>query len=91
MLTTARDLPDDCADPDLAPMMQRLASAIGIPVDEWADQGGQIELPFHVADVNAGGGCTNPEDPALPALKVVIVDAADGPHYFARVWEIGDQ
>lgn len=90
LLEGARDSEDDCADPDLAPLMQRVTAALGAGGGGWADQGGQIVDRALLADLYTGSGCTNAAMPADPPLKIHVVDHEGEPHFLVRVWEVGE-
>jgi len=89
-LVAARDGEDDCADPDLGPLMQRLTSALGIAPGQLADQGGQILDARMLEDLYSGPGCTPVFAPGEPPLKIHVVDRRGEPHFLVRVWELGE-
>lgn len=89
LLSQPRDTHDDCQDPDLAPMMQRVTTAIGAG-GTWVDQGGAIGTPTSVRSPYSGSGCLTAPQPATPTTKVHVADAADGRRFMVRVWEIGE-
>ena len=90
LLTGGRDLEDDCSDPDLAPLLDRVGRAVGITPGRWVDQEGQIRQPDAVADLYSGSGCTNVATAAEPPVKVHLVPLEGFPHYLVRVWEVGE-
>ncbi|HJL14858.1 MAG TPA: hypothetical protein RMH99_04330 [Sandaracinaceae bacterium LLY-WYZ-13_1] len=90
LLRRARDLEDDCSDPELAPLMQRVTGAVGTAGAGWADQEGQLLEPAMIPDLYSGSGCTNAARTADPAIKIHVVELGGEPHFLVRVWEIGD-
>lgn len=88
LLAQARDEADDCADPDLAPLMQRVTDAVGVAVGGWTDQEGPIPSPAHIEDLYAGSGCTNAARPGDPPVKMHVADVDGEPHFLVRVWEL---
>ncbi len=90
MLSTARDLDDDCSDPELAELLQRIAAALGVQSGQTADQVGTIGDPGLIADVDSGGGCVNVARPGDPTAKVQAVVVGGGARFLVRVWEIGE-
>lgn len=91
LLTATHDLPDDCQDPDLAPLLGRVATPLGIDPASWHDNGGTIGGVEYVTDVYSGGGCTNCcWRPTEAPVKVQVATTAAGPRYLVRVWEGGE-
>ena len=89
ILERARDTDDDCADPDLAPLMQRVTRAVGSG-GQWVDHVGGLTSAELVADPFHGSGCMNVPQPAEPVVKVHAADGPDGVRFLIRVWEVGD-
>ena len=89
ILERARDTEDDCSDPDLAPLMQRVTRAVGAH-GTWVDHVGAVTAPEHLIDPFHGSGCMNVPQPAEPVVKVHTADAPAGVRFLVRIWEIGD-
>lgn len=91
LLTATHDLEDDCADPDLAGMLARLAPAMGISPGNWHDNTGTLGEAQYVSDVYSGGGCTNCcWSETEPPIKVQVAPSPAGLRYLVRVWERGE-
>ncbi|MCB9593625.1 MAG: hypothetical protein H6719_12905 [Sandaracinaceae bacterium] len=88
-LEGSRDTEDDCADPDVAALMQRVTSAVGAG-PRWIDHDGQLTGPATFADPYGGAGCTGLPQPAEPLVKIQAADAPEGVRFLVRIWEIGD-
>ncbi|MBX3275999.1 MAG: hypothetical protein KF729_37450 [Sandaracinaceae bacterium] len=86
LFAAARDSDDDCADPELAPLMQRVTRAIGASL-EWRDQGGALEDADGLADPDRGSGCASDALPDAARVKIHAADAPEGPRFLVRVWE----
>jgi hypothetical protein len=91
LLAGARDLDDDCTDPELAPLMQRVTAAVGSSSGGWVDQEGQILGAEMIPDLYSGSGCTNAATPGDPPLKIHLVPLDGEPHFLVRVWEVGEE
>lgn len=89
LLSQPRDTQNDCIDPDLAPMMQRVTAAIGAG-GNWVDQGGSIGTAHSVRSPYSGSGCLTAPQPATPTTKVHLADGAEGRRFMVRVWEAGE-
>lgn len=91
LLTATHDLEDDCADPDLAGMLARLAPAMGVAPSNWHDNSGTLGEAQYVSDVYSGGGCTNCcWSETEPPIKVQVAPSPAGLRYLVRVWERGE-
>lgn len=89
LVAHARDTEDDCNDPDLAPLMQRVTTAVGAG-SRWRDQSGRLGEPATLSDPRLGAGCASVPEPAEPLVKIHAADAPEGVRFLVRVWEIGD-
>ncbi len=89
ILEHARDSDDDCSDPDIAPLMQRVTHAVGAS-GAWVDHLGAVTSPEVLIDPFHGSGCMNAPQPAEPVVKIHAADAPDGVRFLVRIWEIGD-
>jgi len=89
ILTRARDTDDDCSDPDLAPLMQRVTRAVGAG-GAWVDHVGAVTGPEQLADPFHGSGCMNVPQPAEPVVKVHAANGPGGVRFLVRIWEVGD-
>ena len=85
----ARDTDDDCNDPEIAPLIQRITGAIRAR-GRLVDYAGAIPDPRLLADRFSGPGCMNTPGPADPTAKVHVAESADGPRVLVRVWEAGE-
>jgi hypothetical protein len=85
----ARDTDDDCNDPDIAPLMQRLTYAIGAG-GRLVDHVGGISDPRLIADMFSGSGCMNAPGPTDATVKVHAAESQDGSRFLVRVWEVGE-
>ena len=92
VLSGARDAEEDCTDPDLSKLLQRLARLLHIDPDNWHDNVGSIDSPDRVPMTFAGSGCTNCcWDRSEPSVKLHVVDVpGQDPQILMRVWEVGD-
>lgn len=90
LLEGARDLDDDCTDPELAELQQRVAQACGVRSGRTADQAGTIADASLIADMYSGSGCVNVARPTDPTVKIHAVDAPEGVRFLVRVWEVGE-
>ena len=89
LIDVPRDLDDDCADPDLVPIMQRVENAVGGSPGGWTDQSGPLDAMM-LANLYAGPGCTNAARHADPPVKVHVAEVEGQPHLLVRVWELGE-
>jgi len=89
LLERARDTDDDCNDPDVAPLMQRVTSALGLG-SSWAEQVGSISTLELLSDPYTGSGCISRSPPGAPLVKIHVADTSDGARFLVRVWEVGD-
>ncbi len=89
LLAAARDTDDDCNDPAIAPLMQRVTSAVGAG-SRWRDEDGPPVEPAAFGDRRRGGGCASVPAAAEPVVKIQAADAPEGVRFLVRVWEIGD-
>ena len=85
----ARDLEDDCSDPEIAPLMQRLTTATGAG-GTWVDHVGGLVDRHAIADMFSGSGCMNAPGPTDAVVKVHAAAAADRVRILVRVWEVGE-
>jgi hypothetical protein len=85
----ARDLPDDCADPDVGRVRDQLTAPMGVSAS-WVDQGGQLRSASDLRDLYTGGGCTNAAVSGEPSIKIHVIDLAGAPRVIVRVFEIGE-
>lgn len=89
LLTRARDTDDDCNDPDVAPLMQRVATSLGLGTS-WAEQVGSISGLELLDDPYSGSGCISRSPPGTPLVKIHVADTPDGARFLVRVWEVAD-
>ena len=89
ILANARDTDDDCSDPELVPLMQRVTRAVGSG-GRWFDQSGRITRAEVISDPTSGGGCLSAPSPGDAIAKVHAADGEQGVRFFVRVWEAGD-
>lgn len=89
LVTHPRDTEDDCNDPELAPLMQRVTSAVGAG-SRWRDRAGRLDEPASFADPTLGAGCASVPEAAEPRVLIQAADTPDGVRFLVRVWEIGD-
>lgn len=85
----ARDLEDDCSDPEIGPLMQRLTTAIGAG-GSWVDHLGQLVDTRAIADMFSGSGCTNAPGPTDAVVKLHAATTEAGVRILVRVWEVGE-
>jgi len=89
LLERSRDTEDDCNDPDVAPLMQRVTTALSLG-SSWAEQVGSISNPELLDDPYSGSGCLSRSPPGRPLVKIHVADTHDGARFLVRVWEISD-
>lgn len=85
----ARDTEDDCNDPEIAPLMQRVTTAIGAG-GRWIDHLGRISDRRLISDMFSGSGCTNRPGPTDARVKVHAAWSPDRHRLLVRVWEVGE-
>lgn len=89
LMARARDGDDDCNDPELAPLMQRVTSAVGAG-SRWRDESGGLDGLDAIGDPRRGGGCASLPAGADPFVRIHAADAPEGVRFLVRVWEVGD-
>jgi hypothetical protein len=86
-----RDAPNDCEDPTIRRIIERIEPALDLRPGSWADQVG-TNLPVDlVGQRYEGGGCISTADTARPTVKIHTQPGAEPQLTLVRVWETDDR
>jgi hypothetical protein len=89
-LLSVEDLGDDCREPTISEVSQRLAPALAVSPMGWRDQAGtQLDLSL-LSDMYQAAGCINDVDQAMPIAKISAGSDSSPRLYLVRVWDMGE-
>lgn len=83
------DLENDCAEPTIAEISQRLTGAFATLGSGWRDQTGSYLDSSLLADMYSAAGCINDADSTQPIAKISAGSAGSPRYYLVRVWDGG--
>ena len=89
MITSIQDLQNDCTDPQVEALANRLTDRLALEWGRWHDHTGEDIASVELGSVFAGAGCINCCNPTLASVKIHEVEGSVESMYLVRVWEAG--
>lgn len=86
-LLSVEDRTNDCDEPTVAAVRQRLDVAFAVPPSGWRDQVGSYLDASLLSDMYQAAGCINDADPSHPIAKISAASTAMPRVYLVRVWD----